>query len=256
MTTNELFSRLYSKYNRSGYLFFDELSNATGALANRRADAAVLGIWPSTGYALQGFEIKVSKADLDKEINDVEKWEAIGKYCDRWWLVVSDKSIVDMQRLPAVWGVMYPTKMRLKVYRPAPKLTPEPWAKRFAISMILNYGKTFEREKLQQDRSLNSKYQEGYADGQKITTTTAAEKHRLLAKAVAEFEEASGLKIDRYNGEYLGKGVAAHLKNKTMYANLKSTAENVLKRIETMRKCAESCIEKCDCLEKPVHDQT
>lgn len=244
MTTNELFSRLHSKYRRSGYLFFDELSNATGALANRRADAAVLGIWPSTGYTLQGFEIKVSRADLNNELNDVEKWEAIGKYCDRWWLVVADKSIVNLQRLPAAWGVMYPTKKLLRVFRPAAKLTPEPWPKRFVLAMILNYGNSFEREKTQQTRLLSNKYREGLADGRQKATTTATKKHRLLAQSVAEFEKASGLEISRYNGDFLGKTLAAYQKNRNRYANLKSTAQKVLDHIETMRKCAKSCIEQ------------
>jgi len=246
MTTNELFSRLHSKYNREGYLFFDELSNATGDLRTRRADAVVLGIWPSTGYVLQGFEIKTSRADMDKELNDVEKWEAIGKYCDRWWLVVSDKSIVDLKRLPVVWGVMYPTKKRLKVYRPAAKLTPDPWPKRFVIAMILNYAKTVEREKAKLAGLLNNKYREGYADGQKKVTATANEEHRRLTRSVAEFEETSGLIIDKHNGQYLGKAVAEYMKNRNRHANLKDTAQGVLASVESMRKCATLCIEQIE----------
>ena len=55
---------------------------------------------------LHGHEVKVSRSDWLTELRDPEKAEAFRSYCDFWWLVVSEKSIVKVGELPIGWGLM------------------------------------------------------------------------------------------------------------------------------------------------------
>jgi hypothetical protein len=71
----------------------------------RTADALAVDLWPSSGNAIHGFEVKVSRSDWLTELKDPEKAEAFRPYCDHWWLVVPDATIV-RDDLPAGWGLL------------------------------------------------------------------------------------------------------------------------------------------------------
>lgn len=73
----------------------------------RRADFLAQDCWNAQGLLLHGHEVKVSRSDWLCELRDPSKAEAVKRYCDRWWLVVSDKAIV-RDDLPDGWGLMAP----------------------------------------------------------------------------------------------------------------------------------------------------
>jgi hypothetical protein len=88
----------------------------------RTADALVVDLWPSSGNALHGIEVKVSRSDWLTELKDPEKAEAFRPYCDYWWLAVPDADIV-RDDLPHGWGLLTVTKTgTLRQRVPAPKL--------------------------------------------------------------------------------------------------------------------------------------
>lgn len=84
---------------------FQEVADATGSRASRRADAVALNLWPSRGLELRGFEVKVSRGDLQREIADPSKAEAVGKYCDTWCLAYPAGLIKPSDRIPLPWGL-------------------------------------------------------------------------------------------------------------------------------------------------------
>ena len=94
-----------------------EVANSTGWKTKRHADAVAIGIWPSHGYAIHGVEVKRSRADLMREFKDPSKADAVGAYCDHWWLVLADAKIADGVQLPASWGVLAPKDQLLAKYR-------------------------------------------------------------------------------------------------------------------------------------------
>jgi hypothetical protein len=130
-----------------GWIVFTELANATGFHAKRYADAAALGVWSSAGYELHGYEQKISRSDLKREMQDPSKMMGVGKYCTYWWVVVSDLAIIEGLAIPDSWGILVPTKRGghdlLKVHRKAPKLKPRPFDALFVISMIRNIRKAW-----------------------------------------------------------------------------------------------------------------
>jgi hypothetical protein len=97
----------YGKVNGNGfrYLRAEHVKNGIGWEANR-----ILDLWGSfgaeRGAKLHGHEIKVSRSDWLVELKDPTKAEAFTPYCDYFWLVVSDKSIVRPGELPEGWGLM------------------------------------------------------------------------------------------------------------------------------------------------------
>lgn len=108
-------------------LFADEIASPDG---NRRADL----IWIPTNLAgireacIVGHEIKVSRADVMSELKDPTKTDPWAQYCDRWWLVIPDTSLIEGLTIPSMWGIMtLPSGRRTRsmtVIREAPKLVP------------------------------------------------------------------------------------------------------------------------------------
>lgn len=91
----------------------------------RIADYLAVDTWRSSGYAIHGHEVKVSRSDWLAELADPGKAEAIARYCTYWWLVVSDRSIV-RDDLPDGWGLMVARGAGLAAIVQPRKRTPEP----------------------------------------------------------------------------------------------------------------------------------
>lgn len=127
------------------HVVMEEVAPGTGwSAAQRWADVLALGVWPSKGLGLDGYEIKASKADVKKELSDPDKHRALSRYCNHWWLVAWDESVL-VNGLPDSWGVMVTTptdggedERELKVLKNAPVLTPEPWPLTFICSLVRN----------------------------------------------------------------------------------------------------------------------
>jgi hypothetical protein len=92
--------------------------------SNRRADLICQGLAGATGRRIVGHELKVSRADLLHELDDLSKPDPWLRYCDQWWLVVSDPALLKGLDLPERWGIMAPPSGRrtrsMTVIRDAP----------------------------------------------------------------------------------------------------------------------------------------
>ena len=83
------------------------------------ADFIAIDKWPST-QAIHGHEVKVSRADWLAELKCPEKSERIKRFCNHWWLVVSDQSIVRDGELPDDWGLIVATQQGLRAKTSSP----------------------------------------------------------------------------------------------------------------------------------------
>ncbi|HEB42043.1 MAG TPA: hypothetical protein ENI08_03425 [Candidatus Dependentiae bacterium] len=137
MNTDEIMWALSKRYNDEAYAFIPQVRNGTGyALIPRTADLIVVGLWPSRGIELEGFEVKASRSDWLNELKHPAKAESIAKYCDRWWLVVGDKDIVKEGELPSNWGLLVPRGKQLIVKVAAPKLKSVPITSLFMAAIM------------------------------------------------------------------------------------------------------------------------
>lgn len=118
-------------------VFVTEVASHTGFHPGY-ADALGLSVWQSDGFVADGYEIKASRADLKRELTDLSKWERVGRYCDRWWLVVWDERWLDDPAIPPEWGLLaYSDADRdLKLVRRATKRDREDWPVAFVAAVV------------------------------------------------------------------------------------------------------------------------
>lgn len=138
MTTGDIMRALRKRYAPPGWSFLEEVRNKTGHIGGpeRYADGLAMGLWPSHGLNLHGFEVKSSRSDWVRERNDPAKSEPISAYCDHWWLVVSDAKIVKDGELPPMWGMMELSGGKLITIKEAPKLEPRPLTRSFLAALL------------------------------------------------------------------------------------------------------------------------
>lgn len=74
----------------------------------RIADYLVIDKYRSR-QSMHGFEIKVSRADWLSELRQPEKSEYWRRYCNYWWIVASDKTVVKPEELPRGYGLLVAT---------------------------------------------------------------------------------------------------------------------------------------------------
>lgn len=216
-TAREILERLRIKYgaNLQGrkaerHAVLSEVASGTGFAARRYCDALVFGLWPSTGLGVDGFEIKVTRGDWLREIQDPTKAEEFIRYCHRWWILAAP-GVVKLEELPATWGLMEPSGSGLRVRKPAEKTAAEPPSPTF-LAAIARYAvrQSPAAEELQAARDEATKAERERV--KKLRTSTPIDRReatrlRELERAVAEFEETSGLTIKAYEGGQLGRAV-------------------------------------------------
>jgi hypothetical protein len=148
--TEKLLASLRKNWPTGRYAFISEFRGGTGWAREARADAIAMDLWPSEGLELVGFELKTSRQDWLREVKNPDKSEPIKQFCDRWYLVVDDPSIVRRyEELPNDWGFILPEYSynydgRLKTEKEAPKLNPKPIDRLFLASLMRLAARDFE----------------------------------------------------------------------------------------------------------------
>jgi hypothetical protein len=134
MSMPEILSALRKRYAPPGAAFLEQVPSEVGG-PERRMDALAMLVWRSRGLELHGFEIKISRSDWRRELCLPAKAEEIGRYMDRFWLVIADQAIVHDGELPPGWGLLAPGgRGLLRTAKPAPKLRPKPITRPFLAS--------------------------------------------------------------------------------------------------------------------------
>jgi hypothetical protein len=210
-----------------------ELRNDTGFQSTRACDALAVGMYHSRGQLLIGFEKKVSRADWLRELKEPEKAEAIAQFCDEWYVVVPDAAIVQLDELPRTWGLLHVTK-GIRTLKQAPTLTPRPIDRGFLAAIVERsieqavkpYLVTKEEAK---QRELDAAFERG-----KGSAARELEYARELVEQVKAFEDASGLKIERYvDGRELGERVKAVQQKDRFMRDAERTVKNALSELQT-----------------------
>ncbi|MFI0453708.1 hypothetical protein [Actinomadura sp. 6N118] len=99
--------------------------------SERRCDLLRIGVWPSRGQHIDVHEIKASRSDWRRELNDPGKADAWWPYCHRFW-IVAPLGLIRVDELPDGWGLMAPPargRRKCRIIHPAnvkePKLSPQ-----------------------------------------------------------------------------------------------------------------------------------
>lgn len=174
-----------------------------GTHAEATADAIIIGNWPSSGYEIEGCEVKVSRSDWLNELKHPGKSEYIKRYCDRWWLVISDDSFVKEGELPEDWGLKSIRGAGLRTIIPAPKLQrAEP-----TVAFISSLMRANKRESIPIDV-----HNDKVKDAKRDIEVEIKSKYEALLSYVSFLNKGLGieLKWDRSweYGEYVNRWVA------------------------------------------------
>lgn len=199
----EVIQALRDRYPQQQYAFLEQVGNATGFATNRHCDALVMGLWPSRGLEIIGFEVKVRRSDWLLELSKPEKAEAIAQYCDRWYVAVGDEEIVKAGELPKQWGLFVPRKdgnMRCKVE--APLSDPEPVPGRSFLAAVARCVCA----QVTDEKKLHASFAAGKKEG--LEENSYRDSYNDLRKKVEQFTKISGVSIDSYHGiEAIGRAV-------------------------------------------------
>lgn len=196
--TSEIKRRLFAKYHGADFAILMEVRNGAGFQSDRSADALGIGLWPSRGCSIHGFEIKASRADWLRELKDGAKAEAFFAYCDFWHVVVGDSAIVKEGELPPGWGLLVPHGDKLRetvpakqnsAVQPMPRTMLAAWIKRASQQAPL-------------EETLKKRYDLGIAAGVELGESRAKRQAQRdtedvspLRAAVERFLKATGIDI-------------------------------------------------------------
>ena len=107
MNANEVRNAIRARYSDSRrYAIAEEVGLTTG-FSHRRLDMMVLDCYYSNGFRIDGFEIKVSTADLRRELEDPEKHIAFFDVID-YYTLAAPSGVIDplMDVIPKKWGIL------------------------------------------------------------------------------------------------------------------------------------------------------
>lgn len=216
-----------------------EVRNRTGYGSERYADGIVVSVWPSRGIWVAGVEVKVSRSDWQREIDNPPKAAEIQKYCDYWWIAVPD-GIINASEIPETWGCIVVNGKKATTLKQAPKLEPEPLSKTFMASVLRNVAG-------QQQELRQAGYQDGYDTAMAAYDTTKVDELnkkltetqqqlrraeqqleyktrdlRALEDNIKGFEEASGIQggILNYRSSDGPRNIGTHYKLAGLLAEL------------------------------------
>lgn len=197
MNTGELKLLVRARFCAPQYGLLWEVGNSTGFQCSRHVDALAMSLWPGRGLDLIGMELKVSRTDWVREMKNPGKSEPILKFCNRWYLVAAEASIVKPDELPETWGLMVPKGKALAVVKEAPKLKPEPVTKDFLAAI-------FRQSSLQSSDAgaYKAAHAAGWEEGReyerehlgRVRKDETKEVERLR-KVLADFREATGIEL-------------------------------------------------------------
>lgn len=215
MTAHDIITALAARYKAPEYAFLTDVRNSVGFSAKvRTADAMAMSLWPSRGIYMAGFEVKISRADWKKELEQPEKAEELARFCKLWFIVCPDK-LIDKDEVPPGWGLIYVKEDGgLRYPKPAPEhaaLEPT-WI--FFASLLRDVMEGWIPKSLVDQRVLEAvKAQLGTKieqDGYELKE--AKRQLEKMRENIAAFESESGIKIDRYSVHFnreIGQAVAA-----------------------------------------------
>lgn len=139
LTSADIKVGLATAFPAPGWRVFYEVGNDTGSKVRRHADAVAIGIWPSSGHKIHGFEIKVSRADFKSEMKDPTKAWPVMQHCHHWSLV-TPPGLVKLDELPDNWGLLTYDGKCVRTVRTAPKLAPEALSAGFVAALVRRAG--------------------------------------------------------------------------------------------------------------------
>lgn len=119
MNAQEVYNAIYQKFSDSRqYAIATEVGLTTGG-SRRRIDMVIVNCYNSNSFRIDGIEVKVSKADLRRELEDPDKHVAFFDLLD-YYTLACPEGIADLSLLPPKWGLLVVSDDGRAYYRRKP----------------------------------------------------------------------------------------------------------------------------------------
>lgn len=191
-----IYAALRERFCAPEWALFFEVANGTGSNIRRYADAVAMNLFPSRGLTLDGFEVKISRSDWQRELKNPRKVEdGVFKYCDHWW-VVAPAGLIDKAALPPTWGLLeLLEKGSLRQAVAAPRLNPVELSRNFIAALL---RRASEADEGVVERLVRKRVEDRTAGVEKEIERRVADRMRLAEiklKTVEDIEAQLGMKL-------------------------------------------------------------
>lgn len=232
------YSVLRNRFPATEYALLTEVSDAPGHSRSRSCDFVAVNMFPSRGLSITGLELKSKRTDWLKEKKNPSKQESIFRYCDYFYLLTDEEGVAKLDEIPEAWGWLHIKGNRVLTMKEAPKQDRSWDISRDFVCCLLKRATT----KLIHPSEIEDKINEAI---EKHDANSGASKAYLkkeverYEKMIEDFQEASGIHIDNYQGgKRIGEAVKVVLngdikawENRLM--SLQSTAEDISDKIKS-----------------------
>lgn len=195
-----------------GYRLVEQVADHTGYRASRWLDVIAVGLWPSRGLELHGIEVKVSRADFRRELEQPEKADKTSTRCDRFY-IAAPAGIVDPLHLDTIapnWGLLEVRSdakgaRSVKTTKAAERLTPSaPVDRDFLAAVLRRIPSPTEAMRQEITETIRTELEANI--DRRVENEVARRMAGVddLRRRVAEFEEASGIALEGWTQLYGG----------------------------------------------------
>lgn len=228
------------------YVAAIQVNNGAGFAYRRTLDVIVFDTWPSAGLKLHGLEIKISKHDLRRELQNTQKFADWEDHLDQF-SIVAPKGLVDLKLLPPKWGLyVNDDKSGLRARR-KPLMLHAGKRPQMSRSIAAAFVRALVDRSLSSE-ALSAEFTRGYDRGKDDAEYKGrADKNRVteLERAINEFEDASGVRISTWQGDKIGEAVKlitdGGIGRRIRYSpNIRTLAEQLLKLADELDSLQES----------------
>jgi GNAT superfamily N-acetyltransferase len=250
--TADLLRRLRQRYQTPQWALLEQVADGVRGWNHRYADVIVMGLFPSRGLSVIGFEIKASRGDWTRELRAPQKADPIVRHCDQWFVVAARDVILsgrqrklfsadedllgalDMATFPAPWGVMVPSgSHELTIAKQAVKLEAPPLDREF-VAALLRRAAEESGSKVAFDERVQAEVQAAFDRGQAagrahaIRAESQAERELAdLRRSLDDFERASGIRVPEWRGKRVGRALRAVLEVHDLESSLRRTLDQL-----------------------------
>jgi hypothetical protein len=193
ITADNIRRALEGTYTSPEWYIGFEVGNSTGANCRRHADAVAINSYPSKGFEVRGFEIKVSKSDLKHELEIGIKADEIARFCHYWFLVVP-KGLADGFTLPPTWGVIELTDNGLRQKVKAERLPRTEPTIGFLCAMLRGR----ERVVLESAHKVTAEREEQIRRNTLWSVKNSETELAKLRETLKEIKDATGISLDSW----------------------------------------------------------
>lgn len=163
MNAQEVCNAICQKFSDSRqYAIATEVGLTTGG-SRRRIDMVIVDCYASHSFRIDGIEIKVSKADLRRELEDPDKHVAFFDLLD-YYTLACPEGIADLSLLPPKWGLLVVSDDGRACYRRKPLALHDSTNRTVSRGFFAGYVRAIQHYS-PSAKALASEYDRGVKDG-------------------------------------------------------------------------------------------